>query len=57
MQDHDWSEIDPRLEVTCSIGLADWSLTNRLEAALHIADANLYAAKNAGRNRCMATPA
>ena len=57
VQDHDWSAVTPKLEVTCSIGLADWSLTDRLEAALHIADANLYAAKNAGRNRCMATPA
>jgi len=57
VQDHDCSEIDPKLEVTCSVGLADWSLTDRLEAALHIADASLYAAKNAGRNRCMATAA
>ncbi|WP_245443128.1 GGDEF domain-containing protein [Rhizobium sp. H4] len=57
VQDHEWSAVTPKLQVTCSIGLADWSLTDRLEAALHVADANLYAAKNAGRNRCVATAA
>ncbi|RFB83786.1 GGDEF domain-containing protein [Rhizobium leguminosarum bv. trifolii] len=54
VQDHDWSEVAPNLDVTCSIGLADWSLAESLEAALPVADANLYAAKNAGRNRCVA---
>lgn len=54
VQDHDWSEVAPKLEVACSIGLADWSLAESLEAALQVADANLYAAKNAGRNRCVA---
>ncbi|OHV19022.1 GGDEF domain-containing protein [Rhizobium sp. RMa-01] len=54
VQDHEWSEVDPKLDVTCSIGLADWSLADNIEIALQAADANLYTAKNAGRNRCVA---
>lgn len=54
VQDHEWSLVAPKLDVTCSIGLADWSLADSLEAALHVADANLYVAKNSGRNRCVA---
>ncbi|OWV89259.1 diguanylate cyclase [Rhizobium sp. R635] len=54
VQDHDWSQVAPELAVTCSIGLADWFLADSLEAALQVADANLYVAKNTGRNRCVA---
>ncbi|MDC9811231.1 GGDEF domain-containing protein [Rhizobium binxianense] len=55
VQNHEWSQVASKLGVTCSIGLADWSLADNLEIALQVADANLYVAKNAGRNRSIAT--
>ncbi|MBB2671728.1 hypothetical protein [Rhizobium sophoriradicis] len=48
---------EARADVIANYLLADWSLTDKLEAALHIANANLYVAKNAGRHRCVATAA
>ncbi|MFF0946159.1 diguanylate cyclase [Rhizobium leguminosarum] len=57
VQNHEWSQVAPKLEVTCSIGLADWSMADSLEVALQVADANLYVAKNSGRNRCVSTVA
>ena len=48
---HDWRNVHPHLRVTISIGVAQWDgaadATNLLEAA----DAQLYRAKRAGRNR------
>jgi diguanylate cyclase (GGDEF)-like protein len=41
------------VEVTASIGLAQVSPLERLEAALLRADKALYSAKAAGRNRCL----
>ncbi|WP_176439384.1 hypothetical protein [Rhizobium esperanzae] len=46
---------EARVDVIEDHILADWSLADRLEVALHVADANLYT-KNDGRNRCV-TPA
>jgi diguanylate cyclase (GGDEF)-like protein len=53
IQGHDWRTVAVGLDVTCSIGLADWTLADDFEAALHRADVRLYSAKNAGRNRCV----
>lgn len=43
-----------RLRVTVSIGIALWDGTETRQALYKRADANLYAAKNAGRNRVCA---
>jgi diguanylate cyclase (GGDEF)-like protein len=53
IQDHDWASIAAGLEVTLSLG---WSAQTNLEnheRMLSNADAMLYAAKRAGRNRVM----
>ena len=53
IQDHDWASIATDLEVTLSLG---WSAQTNLEnheRMLSNADAMLYAAKRAGRNRVM----
>ena len=51
IESHDWRLVHPHLRVTVSIGVAQWDgaadETNFLEAA----DAQLYTAKRAGRNR------
>ncbi len=51
IESHDWRLVHPHLRVTVSIGVAQWDgvadETNLLEAA----DAQLYRAKRAGRNR------
>jgi diguanylate cyclase (GGDEF)-like protein len=53
IQDYDWASIEAGLEVTLSLG---WSAQTNLEnheRMLSNADAMLYAAKRAGRNRVM----
>lgn len=49
----DWSAIVPGLQVTVSIGVACRQGTETQAALLERADAALYAAKAAGRNRCV----
>ncbi|QPF72244.1 GGDEF domain-containing protein [Roseateles sp. DAIF2] len=48
---HDWSALAPGLAVTASLGLTDVARHARLEDGLREADAQLYRAKQAGRNR------
>ena len=48
---HDWRRLHPRLEVTLSIGIAQWDGESGADQLLHAADARLYDAKRAGRNR------
>ena len=53
IQNHDWASIEVGLEVTLSLG---WSAQTNLEnheRMLSNADAMMYAAKRAGRNRVM----
>ena len=51
VEGHPWHDINPSLQVTLSIGVAgDMSLSNH-EKLLALADARLYEAKLAGRNR------
>ncbi|HEX2076100.1 MAG TPA: diguanylate cyclase, partial [Longimicrobium sp.] len=52
---HDWASIRPGLAVTVSIGVAELEVGLDAPAALlAAADARLYAAKHAGRNRVCA---
>lgn len=52
---HDWTSICRTLAVTCSIGVAPWNpSTDNYDLAFSKADQSLYAAKQAGRNRCLA---
>ncbi|HEU0298785.1 MAG TPA: diguanylate cyclase [Longimicrobium sp.] len=48
---YDWSAIRPELAVTLSAGLASLDEADTPEELLGIADARLYTAKHAGRNR------
>ncbi|HEX6704910.1 MAG TPA: tetratricopeptide repeat-containing diguanylate cyclase [Albitalea sp.] len=51
VEDFDWSRIAPGLGLTISIGLCDAVTSSDMRALLERADASLYAAKRAGRNR------
>ncbi|MFY9514488.1 MAG: diguanylate cyclase, partial [Rubrivivax sp.] len=53
VEQHPWSGLHPALRVTLSIGLADHPSLDSPEALLADADAQLYAAKRAGKNRVM----
>ncbi|HEU4557784.1 MAG TPA: diguanylate cyclase [Longimicrobium sp.] len=48
---HDWSSVAPGLRVTASFGVAGNTAADTPAALLAAADACLYAAKHAGRNR------
>ncbi len=50
VEQHNWSDIHPRLRVTVSIGLAKDDGSTLTELLAH-ADAQLYTSKRAGRNR------
>jgi diguanylate cyclase (GGDEF)-like protein len=51
IQSHDWASIHPHLRVTLSIGLYQWDGAENVGELLQGADAQLYQAKRAGRNR------
>jgi len=51
IEQHDWSALRPVLRVSVSIGLADHPSLDSPQALLAEADAQLYAAKRAGKNR------
>jgi diguanylate cyclase (GGDEF)-like protein len=50
-ESHDWVSVHPNLRVTMSIGIAEWDGSGTSASFLQAADAQLYIAKNAGRNR------
>jgi diguanylate cyclase (GGDEF)-like protein len=51
----DWEGVAAGLRVTASIGIADDREARDNEALLQLADYRLYAAKDTGRNRVIAT--
>jgi diguanylate cyclase (GGDEF)-like protein len=51
---YDWESVAPGLHVTVSMGLDDDPTRESVSAMLQAADARLYAAKHAGRNRIVA---
>jgi diguanylate cyclase (GGDEF)-like protein len=51
MESYDWRALHPKLAVTLSIGLSQWSSSVGVAELLQAADAQLYSAKHAGRNR------
>jgi two-component system, cell cycle response regulator len=51
IETHDWKNVHPDLRVTISLGLATSIGVENHERLLGLADANMYAAKNGGRNR------
>ena len=54
---HDWPSIVPGLAVTTSAGVASYQAGESIEQLLRRADASLYEAKHAGRNRVVALSA
>ena len=48
---HDWCKLNPDLKVTASFGVSRWQGESKIDAVIARADAALYAAKDAGRNR------
>jgi diguanylate cyclase len=51
VEGHGWHQVAPGLQVTISVGLCDATHSQDMRALLERADASLYAAKRAGRNR------
>jgi diguanylate cyclase (GGDEF)-like protein len=51
VEQHDWSAVHPKLKVTLSIGLYQWTGGGDVAELLQAADTQLYRAKNEGRNR------
>jgi diguanylate cyclase (GGDEF)-like protein len=51
LQGEEWNAVHPDLAVTASVGVAAWSEPLDGAALLREADARLYRAKHAGRNR------
>ena len=54
IQNANWSEISPNLDVTISFGLAEINDGSRRRTVLNDADMRLYRAKREGRNRVIA---
>jgi PleD family two-component response regulator len=48
---HDWRALHAGLSVTLSIGVSQWDSSVGTAELLQAADAQLYCAKHAGRNR------
>jgi two-component system, cell cycle response regulator len=46
---------DATIEITCSLGLAEWEIGDTIDSVLRRADMALYEAKRAGRNRVVAS--
>ncbi|TJZ72990.1 GGDEF domain-containing protein [Chitiniphilus eburneus] len=55
--DHDWEQVSPELEVTLSIGVAEYQAADNSEILLSRADLALYLAKRSGRDRVAVEPA
>ncbi len=51
VESHAWLSVHPELEVTLSIGIAQWDGACGADELVHAADTRLYSAKRAGRNR------
>ena len=51
VETYEWQQLAPGLTLTISIGLCDADAGQDMRALLERADASLYAAKRAGRNR------
>ena len=51
VEHHHWTALHPELAVTISLGVADREQLEHHEHLLDVADARLYAAKRAGKNR------
>jgi diguanylate cyclase (GGDEF)-like protein len=51
VETHDWRTVHPHLRVTLSIGIAQWDGLCAADELVQAADAQLYRAKHAGRNR------
>jgi diguanylate cyclase (GGDEF)-like protein len=51
IESHGWANVHADLQVTLSIGVAEWDRTAEIGELLHVADMQLYRAKHAGRNR------
>lgn len=47
----DWSDIDPQLKVTMSIGVAQLQREETIDQVVQLADVQLYRAKSGGRNQ------
>jgi diguanylate cyclase len=52
----DWSEVDPAIHVTITIGAAQFSPAEAIEALIRRADLALYLGKESGRNRVVLNP-
>jgi PleD family two-component response regulator len=57
VEHHPWSDLAPGLALTISIGFCAETTLDSAEKMLAVADAELYAAKAAGRNRVSGTGA
>jgi len=51
VESYEWRAVHPHLRVTLSIGIAQWDGLSAADELVQAADARLYRAKHAGRNR------